>query len=484
MPLSPVATTDAFRFVTVGSTVVAADQVGDNLTLNAGLNITFTADANSDTITINAGAAAGAVSANLDATNASRFIPFLAGTTGSQNVLTDANLFFNPSTNTLTTDFFSGDGSGLTGLTAGNLTGTIPSTVLGNSTVFIGTTAIGLNRSSGSQTLTGVSIDGNAGTATTATSATSATRATNLAGGNSTTLFGSIPYQSNTNITTLLSPNTTTNKRFLTMTGDGTNGAAPSWAAILAADVPTLNQNTTGTAAGLSGTQTQNTVYAAPSASNGTASFRALVASDIPTVNIATNLAGGNNTTLLGTIPYQSNTNTTTLLSPNVTTTLAVLTQTGTGSNGAVPVWTSSTGTGNVVLATSPTITTPTIAAVTNGNASSTTDADAIVDASTTGIYAYVQSASGTARTIQISNLTAGRRVYLYLRNTNAATKAITIQASTTTTGFANVALSGSFVGANAVGQVSASVVTLAATTGTATVMVFNANATIGGAVI
>jgi hypothetical protein len=50
--------------------------------------------------------------------------------------------------------------------TAGNLTGTIPSSVLGNSTLYVGTTAIALNRSSTSQTLTGVSVDGNAGTVT------------------------------------------------------------------------------------------------------------------------------------------------------------------------------------------------------------------------------------------------------------------------------------------------------------------------------
>jgi hypothetical protein len=50
--------------------------------------------------------------------------------------------------------------------TAGNLTGTIPSTVLENSNLYIGTTSIALNRSSTSQSLTGVSIDGNAGTVT------------------------------------------------------------------------------------------------------------------------------------------------------------------------------------------------------------------------------------------------------------------------------------------------------------------------------
>ena len=48
-------------------------------------------------------------------------------------------------------------------LTAGNLSGTIPSGVLGNSTHYVGTTAIALNRASAGQTLTGISIDGNSG---------------------------------------------------------------------------------------------------------------------------------------------------------------------------------------------------------------------------------------------------------------------------------------------------------------------------------
>lgn len=57
----------------------------------------------------------------------------------------------------------------------------------------------------------------------------SVTSATNLVGGNSTTLLGAIGYQSNTDTTTLLAPNTTTTKKFLRQTGTGTNGAAPVW---------------------------------------------------------------------------------------------------------------------------------------------------------------------------------------------------------------------------------------------------------------
>lgn len=65
------------------------------------------------------------------------------------------------------------------------------------------------------------------------------------------------------------------------------NGTNVTMSAIQAADVPTLNQNTTGTAAGLSGSQTANYVYAAPNGSAGTAAFRALVATDIPSLDAA-----------------------------------------------------------------------------------------------------------------------------------------------------------------------------------------------------
>ena len=81
-------------------------------------------------------------------------------------------------------------------------------------------------------------------------------KSTNLVGGNNTTLLGSIPYQSNTDTSTLLAPNTTTTRKFLRQTGTGTNGAIPVWDTILAADVPTLNQNTTGSAATLTTART------------------------------------------------------------------------------------------------------------------------------------------------------------------------------------------------------------------------------------
>ena len=110
-------------------------------------------------------------------TNATRYPLFASATSGNLTTeyTSSTKYQFNPSTGLLTATGFSGSGASLTSLTAANLTGTIPSTVLGNSTVYIGTTAVALNRASASISLTGTSIDGSAGSATTATTATNAT---------------------------------------------------------------------------------------------------------------------------------------------------------------------------------------------------------------------------------------------------------------------------------------------------------------------
>jgi len=59
--------------------------------------------------------------------------------------------------NVITATTFSGSGSALTNVPAANVTGTLTSTVLGNSTVYIGNTAVALNRTIGNQALTGIS---------------------------------------------------------------------------------------------------------------------------------------------------------------------------------------------------------------------------------------------------------------------------------------------------------------------------------------
>ena len=110
-------------------------------------------------------------------TNAVRYPLFADQTTGNlaTTLVSSTKYNFNPSTGLLTATAFSGSGASLTGLPAGQLSGTIPSGVLGNSTLYVGTTAIALNRSSSAQSLTGVNIDGSAGSATTAGTATNAT---------------------------------------------------------------------------------------------------------------------------------------------------------------------------------------------------------------------------------------------------------------------------------------------------------------------
>jgi hypothetical protein len=109
-------------------------------------------------------------------TNGTRYPLFANQTAGNLSTVfaSSTKYQYNPSTGILTATGFAGNGAGLTGLPAGELTGTIPSTVLGNSTLHIGTTAIALNRASASQSLTGVSIDGSAGSAGSATNATNA----------------------------------------------------------------------------------------------------------------------------------------------------------------------------------------------------------------------------------------------------------------------------------------------------------------------
>jgi len=103
--------------------------------------------------------------------------------------------------------------TGVTGLTS-DITVTLPSTT-------------------GTLALTSSNITGNASTATTAT---------HIAGG----ALGSIPYQSDSATTALLAGNTTTTKKFLTQTGNGSASAVPSWGTLVAGDIPSLNASKIG----------------------------------------------------------------------------------------------------------------------------------------------------------------------------------------------------------------------------------------------
>jgi hypothetical protein len=67
---------------------------------------------------------------------------------------------------------------------------------------------------------------------------------------NPMTTLGDMIYENATPAPARLAGNTTAVKNFLTQTGTGSVSAPPVWGTIAAGDVPTLNQNTTGTAAG------------------------------------------------------------------------------------------------------------------------------------------------------------------------------------------------------------------------------------------
>lgn len=112
------------------------------------------------------------------------------------------------------------------------------------------------------------------------------------------------------------------------------------------------------------------------------------------------------------------------------------------------------------------------------GQSSTSVDSDVIIDAGAFSYFSYIQSVSGTARTINVSNLSQGRMITIYLRNTNASSKTINIAASTIASGFTAVNLSKGDAGGTSVTSV-----TLAATSGTAVVTLFTAGGTIGGCI-
>lgn len=74
------------------------------------------------------------------------------------------------------------------------------------------------------------------------------------------TTLGDIEYESGANTASRLAGNTTTTKKFLTQTGNGSVSAAPAWGTIAVGDVPTLNQDTTGKSAKADGLNSATTV--------------------------------------------------------------------------------------------------------------------------------------------------------------------------------------------------------------------------------
>lgn len=141
----------------------------------------------------------------------------------------------------------------------------------------------------------GIAVSGtpSTGQVLTATSSTAADWQTPASGfANPMTSLGDIIYENGTPAPTRLPGNTTSAKNFLVQTGTGSASAAPGWGTIVAGDVPTLNQNTTGTASNITDTLDQVPAPTAnvslnshklTSLSNGSVSSDAAAFGQIPT---------------------------------------------------------------------------------------------------------------------------------------------------------------------------------------------------------
>ncbi|CAB4172147.1 hypothetical protein UFOVP924_50 [uncultured Caudovirales phage] len=216
------------------------------------------------------------------------------------------------------------------------------------------------------------------------------------------TTLGDTIYGATSGAGTRLAGNTTATKNFLVQTGTGTVSAAPAWGTIAAGDVPTLNQNTTGSAATLT---TTRAIYG--NNFNGSAALTQIIASTYGgTGNGFTKFSGATTTEKTYSLPDA----TTTILTTNAAVTVA---QGGTGAatlalnnvvlgNGtsAVQLVAPSTA-GNVLTSngttwasTAPTAAAPSTAQVLTATAGATAGA--------VGTYALLGNASGGA------TLTAG----------------------------------------------------------------------------
>ena len=213
-----------------GANTLAIATAGTDYVVPSG-SITGSAGSVANTLTLGSYLTGGsyngsaAITAAVDATSAN---------TASKVVARDASGNFSAGTITANlTGTASGNLTSSSSLSAANLTGTIPSAVLGTSALYIGTTSIALNRASASQSLTGVSIDG------TASNITAYTINQNLGTGNSPTFTNlratGILYDSansagtNGQVLTSTGTGTAWSSTGASVTGSGTVGKIPKW---------------------------------------------------------------------------------------------------------------------------------------------------------------------------------------------------------------------------------------------------------------
>lgn len=221
---------------------------------------------------------------------------------------------------------------------------------------------------------------------------------TNLPSGftNPMTTLGDIIYEDATPTAVRLAGNTTSTKKFLRQTGTGSISAVPAWDTIVAGDVPTLNQNTTGSAATLTTPRAINgvnfdgsaaiTVPAAAGTLTGTTLATNVVTSSLTAVG--TLITGVWNATKIGlafggTNADLSATGGTSQVLKQVSAGAAITV----GQLAASDLSNGTTGTGAVVLSGSPTITT---AALGSSTATTQAPSDNSTKIATTG---YVDAA-------------------------------------------------------------------------------------------
>jgi hypothetical protein len=126
---------------------------------------------------------------------------------------------------------------------------------------------------------------------------------------------------------------------------------------------------------------------------------------------------GGNglSTATLGDIRYGSGTNTLAALAGNTTSTIQFLAQTGTGTVSAAPAWNAATGTGNVVLSSSPTLVTP---ALGTPSALVLTNATALPAGALPALTGDVTTSAGSAATTIATNAVTNAKAAQMAANT------------------------------------------------------------------
>jgi hypothetical protein len=208
----------------------------------------------------------------------------------------------------------------------------------------------------------------------------------------------------------------------LVLAGPNGSGGTPTFRSLVAADIPTLNQNTTGTAGGLSAT------LAISSGGTGQTTRQDAMDALAGSVTSGQYLRGNGTDVVMSTIQAAD----VPTLNQNTTGTAAGLSATLAVGSGGTGV-TTSTGSGSVVLSTSPTLVSPALGTPASGNLQNCTFPT--LNQNTTGTAAGLSStlaisSGGTGQTTAaaaITALTGTQTAGRYLRSdgTNAALAAI-----------------------------------------------------------